>query len=63
MIIMTIIAVWFVGSLALVLGLARAASQPLPEPDFEASPAMMGEQSGQPEAETTAVPDLKPAVA
>ena len=63
MIIMTIIAVWFVGSLVLVLALARAASRPLPEPDAEAGLDLLGQPSSQTEPEPAGVHDLKPAVA
>jgi len=63
MIIMTIIAVWFVGSLAMVLALARAASRPLPEPDLEESPGKQGEMPGHSESEAAGYHDLKPAVA
>jgi hypothetical protein len=40
MIIMTVITIWFVGSLALVLALARAAGRALPQPDWSEEPCL-----------------------
>ncbi len=57
---MTIIAVWVAGSVALLFGLAGAASRSLPEPEFEAGRELAGEPSGR-EVELAGLHDLKPA--
>ncbi len=62
MIIMSIIAVWVVGSVAFLLALAGAAGRPLPEPEFEVGLGLNGEPA-DPEAEPAGVRDLRPAAA